>query len=115
MVRKVRKVTSEEKWEAVYDSDAPVVEERSWDKKRITARLGKRGSLLKNLVFAINDTSASLATEKQCTAAQKRRSFFESLPRPQLGATNCEAGAQTKFTVHQIRTANSYCKDQNLE
>ena len=54
MVRKVRKVTSEEKWEAVYDSDAPVVEERSWDKKRITARLGKRGSQLKNLVFVLS-------------------------------------------------------------
>ena len=33
-------MSSEEKWEAVYDDDAPVVEERSWDKKRITARLG---------------------------------------------------------------------------
>ena len=53
-LKMVRKVLSEEKWEAVYDGDAPVVEERSWDKKRITARLGKRGSQLKNLVFVLS-------------------------------------------------------------
>ena len=50
LVRKVKRVSSKaEKWEA-----APMIEERSWDKKRMTGRLGKRGSQLKKLVFILS-------------------------------------------------------------
>ena len=50
LVRKVKRVSSQaEKLET-----ASMIGERSWDKKRTTGRLGKRGSQLKNLVFVLS-------------------------------------------------------------